>query len=135
MKTVNRLPFLLFITMGIALLTTSCSKKNEPTATVNLETTTYKSGDVKGNGGSTMRTWKFTNTGTTAGWDMSIDARGGSFQLILKDAAGTVMLDKTLTAGPGIQSADGTTPAGTAGEWTATATLSNFNGSGDYSFR
>lgn len=135
MKTINRMPFLLFITMGIAIFATSCSKKNEPTATVNLVTATNKSGDVKGDGGSTIRTWKFTNTSTTAGWDMSIDAKGGSFQLILKDAAGTIMLDKTLTAGPVVQSADGVTPAGTSGEWTATVTLSNFNGSGDYSFK
>ena len=66
---------------------------------------------------------------------MSINATSGSFQLVLKDAAGTTVLDKTLTAGVSSQSADGTTPSGTSGEWTATATLLNFSGSGDYSFR
>lgn len=137
MKTFKKIQSLFLLSMALMLIITSCSKKSGPSATINvLAQSANKSGDVKGNGGSVTKTWTFTNPGTTAGWDMSIDGKSGSFQLVLKDASGTVMLNKTLTAivGPR-QSADGTTAAGTAGEWSATATLTNFDGTGDYSFR
>ena len=98
------------------------------------KTSAGNSGDVKGGGGTASDTWTFTNNNTTAGWDMSIDATSGSFRLVLKDAAGTTVLDKTLTAGSGAQDASGTTSSGTAGTWTCTITLTDFNGSGDYSF-
>ena len=136
MKTLRRTNFLLFVAMVIiATVSTSCSKESEPNAIINVSTVANNSGDVKGNGGTATRTWKFKNSSSTTGWDMSINATSGSFQLVLKDAAGTTVLDKTLTAGVSSQSADGTTPSGTSGEWTATATLLNFSGSGDYSFR
>ena len=64
---------------------------------------------------------------------MSIGATSGSFRLVLKDAGAVTVLDKTLTAGSGAQDASGTSSSGTAGTWTATITLTNFNGSGDYS--
>lgn len=122
----------LFVLLGLTLVFSSCEKE-ELTATVNMYQDNA-SGDVMGNGGTATRTWTFTNTSVSAGWDMSIDATSGSFQLILMDASGTVLLDRTLSAGSGPQSADGTTPAGAAGQWTATLILTNFNGSGDYSF-
>lgn len=129
------------ILVSIALLAlttvtvTSC-KKDEPTptATITVLSTTNKSGDIKGDGGSATKTWTFNNPNTKAGWDMSIDSRSGSFQLILKDASGKVALDRTLTGGTGAQDAAGTTPDGVAGTWTATIVLTNFTGSGDYSF-
>ena len=140
MKALKKIQFLVF--MAIVALTsvmlTSC-KKDEPlplTAVINVSSTTgNKSGDIKGDGGSATKTFTFTNPNTTAGWDMSISAKSGSFKLVLKDASGSIVLDKTLTAGSGLQSADGTTPAGTSGIWSATVTLTNFNGTGDYSFR
>lgn len=58
----------------------------------------------------------------------------GSFNLVLKDDAGTAVLNKTLTVNSGGNSADGTTVEGVPGVWTATVTLTNFNGTGDYSF-
>lgn len=136
MKKLKKAKFLfLFLTVTSFTVLSSCSKKADPIATVNvMAINNNKSGDVKGNGGSTSRTWTFTNSNTTAGWDMSMNATTGTFQLILKDAAGVVVLNRVLTAGVGVQSADGLTPAGTAGQWTATVTLTNFNGSGDYSF-
>ncbi|MBL4578733.1 MAG: hypothetical protein JKY18_02030 [Flavobacteriales bacterium] len=92
-----------------------------------------KSGDIKGAGGTASNTWTFTNNNSTTGWDMSIGATSGSFRLVLKDAGAVTVLDKTLTAGSGAQDASGTSSSGTAGTWTATITLTNFNGSGDYS--
>lgn len=138
MKTLN-LRFLklkvvsLFILTGIMTILTSC-EKDEIYATINVLEPQNKSGDVRGNGGSTTKTWSFENSNTTVGWDMSIDAKSGSFLFVIKDADGTTVLDKTLTAGQNAQDASGTTSSGTAGTWTVTATLTSFNGSGDYSF-
>lgn len=136
MKLKMKFSVLTMISIVVMFAMTSCKKEQGPTAAVNvLATSGYESGDVIGNGGSASRTFKFINSSTTAGWDMSMNATSGSFRLVLKDATGAVKVDKTLTAGEGVQSADGTSPAGTAGEWTATVTLTNFNGSGDYSFK
>lgn len=119
----------------LASIAFSSCKKDQLTATITVNELTNKSGDIRGNGGSSTKTWTFNNSQTTAGWDMTInDAKSGSFRLVLKDAAGTVVLDKTLTAGTLPRSADGTTPTGVAGTWTCTITLTNFNGTGDYSF-
>lgn len=112
----------------------SCDK-DDLTASINVNSENNNSGDVKGNGGTATKTWSFANSSSKAGWDMTInDATSGSFNLTLKDDAGTVMLDKTLSADSGAKSADGTTEEGIPGEWTATITLKNFDGTGDYSF-
>ena len=66
---------------------------------------------------------------------MSIDATSGSFQLVVKDADGVIVINKTLTAGSGAQDAAGTSSSGTSGIWTATITLASFNGTGDYSLQ
>jgi hypothetical protein len=101
--------------------------------TINV-TPAGNTGDIRGAGGSASKTWSFTNTNTSAGYDMSITATSRSFQLVLKDASGATVLDQTLTAGTGPQSVGGTTSSGTAGSWTGIITLTKFNGSGDYSF-
>lgn len=114
------------------------AKKDDGTCTyptINVNTSgAGASGDIKGAGGTISKTWTFTNNKSTVDWDMSIGATSGSFRLVLKDVAGTTKLDKTLTAGSGPQDASGQTPAGTAGTWTATITLTQFKGTGDYSF-
>ena len=126
----------LFILTGIIASGVTSCKDDEPFATVTFTGTSNKSGDLRGDGGSTTTTFTFQNPNTTAGWDMSITASAGSsFNLVLKDASGAVMLDQTLTAtaSSGSPSADGTTIAGRAGAWTGTVTLTSFNGTGDYS--
>lgn len=136
MKTIKKTHFFLFFALGMMLtILPSCSKEKKLTATINVAAATNnKSGDIQGNGGTTTRSWNFTNSNRTLGWDMSINSTSGSFRLVIKDASGTILLDKTLVAGVGAQSADGTTIAGTAGEWNATITLSSFLGTGDFSF-
>ena len=57
------------------------------------------------------------------------------FTLVVTDADGTTVINKTLTAGSGAQDASGTSSAGTTGTWTATVTLTEFTGTGDYSFQ
>lgn len=113
------------------------AKKDDGTCTYPVINTaaTGKSGDVSGEGGTASKTFTFTNSNTTVGWDMSMGASTGSFQLTIKDAAGVVVVDKTLTAGSGPQDAAGTSAAGTAGTWTAIINLTKFTGRGDYSFQ
>jgi len=93
------------------------------------------SGDISGGGGTASSTQTFTQNSSTLGWDMSINASTGSFNLTVKDADGTSVINKTLTAGVGAQDASGTSSAGTTGTWTATVTLTDFTGTGDYSFQ
>lgn len=96
---------------------------------------TNTSGDVSGAGGTASKTVTFTNNNSTIGWDMSIDATSGSFQLVVKDADGTTVIDKTLTAGSGAQDASGTSSSGTSGAWSVTISLTSLNGTGDYSLQ
>lgn len=136
MKTIKKNQVGLLIMLAFIIVSLTSCEKEELTATINVSEPNNKSGDVRGDGGSATKTWTFTNSSTRAGWDMTInDATSGSFQLIMEDASGTVVLDQTLTAGSGPQSADGTTPeGGEPGTWTCTIRLTNFNGTGDYSF-
>ena len=114
----------------------SKAKKNDNTCTYPAINTssTGKSGDISGSGGTASKTFNFSNSNPTAGWDMSINSSSGSFQLVLKDASGAVVVDKTLTGGSGPQSASGTSTSGTSGTWTCIITLTKFSGTGDYSF-
>lgn len=114
----------------------SKAKKSNNTCTYPVINTssTGKSGDISGSGGTVSKTFNFSNPNQTVGWDMSINSSSGNFQLVLKDASGSVVVDKTLTGGSGPQSASGTSTSGTSGTWTCIITLTKFNGSGDYSF-
>lgn len=136
MKTIKTMKVLsLFILVAIMTTALSSCDKDDIFATINVHEPQNKSGDVRGNGGSETRTWSFENSSTTAGWDMAMDATSGSFRLVIKDADGTTVVNNTLTAGSGPQDAGGTSSPGTAGTWIVTITLTNFDGSGDYSFR
>lgn len=93
------------------------------------------SGDVTGGGGTATSSTTFTQNSATLGWDMAQDASSGSFNLTVTDASGNVVINNTLTAGSGAQDASGTSSSGTTGTWTATVTLTDFTGTGDYSFQ
>ena len=113
------------------------SKKDDGTCTfptINISSTNT-SGDISGAGGTASGSATFANNNTTVGWDAAIDASEGSFQLVILDADGKIVVDKTLTAGSGAQDAGGTSTSGTSGTWTATITLTSFNGTGDYSIQ
>ena len=87
-----------------------------------------------GDGGDASKTFTWNNAEATADYNMDITgAKGGSFRFIMKDANGTVVLDKTLNGGAEPDTFSGTTNAGTVGDWTVTLTLSNFDGNGSYS--
>lgn len=115
----------------------SCSEDDEPTATIKVNpvntTTNAVDGDVTGNGGSASKTFTWANSRPTAEYnmDMTVSA-GGSLQMIIKDAAGTVVLDYTLVKGQTPDSKSGVTASGVSGTWTIEIHAKNFNGNGSY---
>lgn len=129
----KNLRFLFFFLIVLA----SCSEDDEPIATIKVNpvntTTNAVDGDVTGNGGSASRTFTWPNSRPTAEYnmDMTVSA-GGSLQMIIKDAAGTVVLDYTLVKGQTPDSKSGVTASGVEGSWTIEIHAKNFNGNGSY---
>ena len=123
----------LFIAVG---LFSSCEKEEPQAAKVTFATiaTGDIDGDVTGNGGSTSKSYNWHNSLSTADYNMDITAvKGGSFQLLIKDANGKIVLDKTVIAGQGEDTRSGVTLSGTPGSWTVTVNLKDFNGDGSFS--
>jgi hypothetical protein len=131
-KKINLIMLLSLIGLG-SILFTAC--KQEPFATIVIdETGGDLGGDIRGDGGSTSQTFIWTNPQTTADWGKDITTvAGGSFQLLIKDANGSIVLNNTLTKGVGDDSASGVTNTGPSGDWEVTVTLTNFNGDGSFS--
>lgn len=91
-------------------------------------------GDVTGSGGTATSTHEWTNSHSRAELNMDITASsGGSFQIVVKDADGTEVINETLTVGVGDDSKNVCSDSGTAGTWTVTVTLTNFDGDGSFS--
>jgi hypothetical protein len=91
-------------------------------------------GDFTGDGGNGSRTINWTNNLATADYNADITATAsGTFQIVVADANGTVVLDRSLNGGIEPDSIDGVTDAGEPGNWTVTITLTSFNGDGSYS--
>ena len=91
-------------------------------------------GEVAGNGGNLTQTYEYLNQMPTADYNMDITStQSGSFNMVVQDADGTEVLDRSLVKGQGDVSASGVTSAGTAGTWRVIITLTNFNGDGSFS--
>ena len=91
-------------------------------------------GDFTGNGGDATRTTEWTNSLTTADYNADITAPQGSvFQMVVRDADGKVVLDRSLQGGSEPDSLSGVTNSGTSGIWTVTITITDFAGDGSYS--
>ena len=137
MKKKQHLKLVVLFVGLIGLMSLSgCNKDDDsPSATVAInETGSDLGGDVTGDGGSTSRSYVWNNSLGSADWNMDITATNeGSFQLVIEDADGTVVLDRTLTAGVGEDTADGVTNPGTSGDWTIRVNLTDFNGDGSFS--
>lgn len=72
---------------------------------------------------SLTRSYSWSNSGARATIDHSTTTSTGSAQLLIRDAAGTVVYDRALA--PSLNEA---TAAGQTGTWTILVTLSNYTG-------
>ena len=91
-------------------------------------------GDFTGNGGSATRTFMWRNNLSRADYNADITATAdGTFRMVVKDADGTTVLDKSLSGATEPDSIDGVTARGTSGIWSVIITLANFNGDGSFS--
>ncbi|MBD0852633.1 hypothetical protein [Maribacter arenosus] len=137
MKTSNFKLLTIFTAMVLFIGTlTSCSDDDGSTAniTVNEGPSGDIGGDFTGNGGNASRTINWTNNLATADYNADITATGtGTFNFVVADSDGIVVLDRTLNGGTEPDSIDGVTQAGEPGNWTVTITITSFNGDGSYS--
>ena len=120
------------------VLTTSCSSDDSGmTANISLQTNAGSDdfdADVIGTGGSVSKSYAWNNNLSTVDYNMDITAAtGGSFQLVLKDVNGLIVLDKTLNGGTEPDSYSGVSSQGEPGEWTVIVTLNEFMGDGSFS--
>lgn len=138
MKTPNfkLLTILSALTLFIGTFTSCSDDDDGPTANITVNEGPFGDigGDFTGNGGNASRTINWTNNLATADYNADITATAsGTFQIVVADSEGTVVLDRTLNGGTEPDSIDGVTQAGEPGNWTVTITLNSFNGDGSYS--
>jgi hypothetical protein len=87
-----------------------------------------------GNGGSAARMFSWNNNLSTADYNADITATSeGSFQMIVEDSEGMVVLDRTIDGATEPDSIDGVTSQGASGIWRVTIRVTNFNGDGSFS--
>jgi hypothetical protein len=137
MKTLNfkLLTILTAMTFFIGTFT-SCSDDDGPTVniTVNEGPNGDIGGDFTGDGGSGSRTVNWTNNLATADYNADITSTSsGTFQIIIIDADGTVVLDRNINGQTEEDTIGGVTDAGEPGTWTVTINLESFTGNGSYS--
>ncbi len=114
----------------------SCSDDDGLTANITVNEGPFGDigGDFTGNGGNASRIISWTNNLATADYNADITATAnGTFNMVVADSEGTIVLDRTLNGGTEPDSIDGVTQAGEPGEWTVTMTITSFNGDGSYS--
>lgn len=91
-------------------------------------------GDFMGNGGGATRTFVWLNNLSTADYNADITAAvDGAFTILVRDADGNTMLNRSLDGATEPDSFSGVTDAGTSGVWSVTITLVSFNGDGSFS--
>ena len=87
-----------------------------------------------GNGGSATRMFSWNNNLTTADYNADITATTvGTFNMVVLDADGSIVLNRTLNGAVEPDSFSGVTDAGTSGIWTVTITVESFSGDGSFS--
>ena len=89
-------------------------------------------GDFIGDGDSGIFSFAWVNPEGTASANFDITSETGSLQMTVKDDAGTVVIDHTLTAG-GADTYSGVSAPGEAGIWIVELKLTDFSGDGSYS--
>lgn len=137
----------LFVTLFVSVLTlgaVSCSKDDDAIAEVRVNGSVLfddgddfngdVDGDFTGTGGSATRTFIWMNNLRTADYNADITATAeGTFQMVVRDADGMIVLDRSLNGASEPDSFSGVTEAGTSGTWSVTITLSDFQGDGSFS--
>lgn len=87
-----------------------------------------------GNGGTAVRMFSWNNNLSTADYNADITVGSeGSFQIIVEDSEGVVVLDSTIEGGIEPDTIGGVTSQGAPGIWTVTIRVTNFNGDGSFS--
>lgn len=103
------------------------------TGNVNVTSTgSNPGGDFTGSGDEGTYAFGWENSKSKAEANFDITTPTGSVTLIIEDADGTEVLNKTRSAS-GEDSYSGTTAAGTPGVWKVSFVFSEFNGDGSYS--
>lgn len=91
-------------------------------------------GDFNGGGGNASNTFEWPNNQSTAEYNADITTGAtGSFNMVIKDADGVIVLDRGLTGGQEPDSFSGVTQSGTPGTWSVTISVQGFNGDGSFS--
>jgi hypothetical protein len=136
MKTMKKFKLVLLAIISTTAVFTSCSNDDELTANVRLTEGTNGDigGDFTGNGGSTSKTFMWQNNLSTADYNADItSSTNGLFQMVVKDANGTTVLDRSLNGSVEPDSFSGVTSSGQPGAWSVIISVSNFNGDGSFS--
>lgn len=131
----NLLTILTLFTLSLTTLT-SCSDDDGPTVniTVNEGPDGDIGGDFTGDGGNGSRSITWMNNLATADFNADITSTStGTFELVVEDANGTVVLNRSIEGGTEPDTIGGVTGAGEPGNWTVTIILQSFNGDGSYS--
>ena len=145
----------LFFTILTAVAVTTfvgCSKDDDAFARVSVNGTELRAtpsdfvvgdrsdfnGDVDasftGNGGSATRVFSWNNNLTTADYNADITATTeGTFNMVVLDADGNTVLNRSLNGAVEPDSFSGVTDAGTSGIWSVTITVNSFTGDGSFS--
>ena len=91
-------------------------------------------GDFKSNGGSGTRVFVWNNNLNTADFNADITATAvGSFRMVVRDADGVIVLDRTLMGNSEPDSISGVTDQGVSGLWSVSIVLTDFKGDGSFS--
>ena len=91
-------------------------------------------GDFTGNGGSATRTFFWQNDLPTADYNADITATSdGTFNMVVLDADGVVVLDRSLSGASEPDTIDGVTASGAPGIWRVVIILTDFDGDGSFS--
>ena len=142
LKTFNAWKLAVLAPLLVLFLACSNDDDNYARVTVNgtllIEDVSDFNGDIDasftGNGGTVTRSFIWNNNLSTADYNADITASAeGSFRMIVEDADGATVLDRTIQGGAEPDSIDGVTDAGTSGIWTVTITVRNFKGDGSFS--
>jgi hypothetical protein len=87
-----------------------------------------------GNGGTATRMFSWNNNLATADYNADITATTeGTFQMIVEDSEGVVVLDRSLQGGAEPDTFGGVTSQGAPGIWTVTIRVTDFSGDGSFS--